>query len=471
MNVRRTTPSLERRSRPGRSLTSAVAVSILLGLSLAGCSATGPSVKPVAKAEVDPRLGVKPSPRVVAAGEAVPKGGGRSMVGKPYKVAGKRYVPRHDPDYVKVGLASWYGDAFHGRFTANGEIYDSNHLSAAHPTMPLPSYARVTSVTTGRSVMVRVNDRGPFHGNRIMDLSRRTAEMLGIRRAGIAKVKVEYVGPAPTDGDDTPMLLASYRGPADPGPIGVPETMVASNDGLPGVIRDMLPGVITGSTAKAKAAPAAVPASTATLVAAAAPKSDFPTVPAALPPVRPVLAEETYVMVASVDPAEAYFDAASVQVAAAQPQQATLGGLIEASFQVGPQPVAFQPAAFDAPLPEAAPARSSYAAERIGQAYAAVDAVGGGVALADLGRSLERVSARNVPATVIRVGVFANPANAERVADALHGVGLVAVDDVTVGGRTMKQVRLARLGDGVTVEQALAAVLRTGVTGAIVTAR
>ncbi len=121
------------------------------------------------------------------------------MVGKPYKVAGKRYVPVLDPSYRAVGLASWYGADFHGRRTANGEVFDANALTAAHPTMPLPSYARVTSLTTGRSVLVRVNDRGPFHSNRVLDMSRRTAEMLGVRNAGIAKVQVEYVGPAPVN--------------------------------------------------------------------------------------------------------------------------------------------------------------------------------------------------------------------------------------------------------------------------------
>lgn len=490
MMVRRTLPSLESKTRPGKSLLPALAASLVLSLALAGCS-SGPSVRTIAKAEVDPKLGVKPSPRVVAFGKPVPKGGGRNMTGKPYTVAGKRYVPKLDPDYEKTGLASWYGDAFHGRYTANGEIYDANHLSAAHPTMPLPSYARVTSMTTGRSVMVRVNDRGPFHSNRILDVSRRTAEMLGIRRAGIAKVKVEYVGPAPTHGDDTPLLLASYRGPADPGPIGVPETMVASADtgtSLPGVISDLLPSALTGSkSTPAKAAPAKAEPAPVAVASAEAPvaKSDFPAVAAVIPPVRPAVAEEAYVVVASVDPAEAYFAAGPVQVASAAPAASnaqTLDGLINASFQVGPQPVAYQPAAaaFDGtapeagalvPIPEAAPLRSSYAVDRIDQAYEAVTDFDQGVALNELGRDLERASNRSLPTTVIQVGVFANPENAERVADALHGIGRIAVDDVAVGGRPMKQVRVAALADGVTVEQALAAVLRTGSTGAVVTAR
>ncbi|MGE3308003.1 MAG: septal ring lytic transglycosylase RlpA family protein, partial [Rhizobiaceae bacterium] len=113
--------------------------------------------------------------------------------------------------YRKVGAASWYGDAFHGRLTANGEIYDMTHLTAAHPTMPLPSYARVTNMKNGSSVIVRVNDRGPYANGRIIDLSKRAAEMLDYSHAGVAKVKVEYVGRAPLDGQDDRYLMASYR--------------------------------------------------------------------------------------------------------------------------------------------------------------------------------------------------------------------------------------------------------------------
>ncbi len=92
-------------------------------------------------------------------------------------------------------MASWYGDAFHGRRTANGEVYDMRSLTAAHPTMPLPSYARVTNLSNGYSVIVRVNDRGPYHGGRVMDVSSRVADVLDFKSTGTAKIKVEYVGP------------------------------------------------------------------------------------------------------------------------------------------------------------------------------------------------------------------------------------------------------------------------------------
>jgi rare lipoprotein A len=157
------------------------------------------------------------SPRVVAANRAVPKGGGYQVVGKPYAVAGRTYIPRDNPRYSKTGLASWYGSAFHGRLTANGEVYDVNGLTAAHPTLPLPTYVRVTNLENGRSLVVRVNDRGPFARNRLIDVSSRAADMLGFKRKGTAKVQVDYVGPARMDGFDERILLASYQGPSQGG--------------------------------------------------------------------------------------------------------------------------------------------------------------------------------------------------------------------------------------------------------------
>lgn len=160
---------------------------------------------------VDPKYGVSSSPRVVEYGEPVPKGGGTYRIGKPYVVAGVTYVPTVDPNYRAEGLASYYGPDFHGRLTANGEVFDMDSLSAAHPTLPIPCYARVTNVANHKSVIVRVNDRGPYHGNRIIDVSMKTAHVLGFRQHGIAHVKVEYVGPASLDGSDDRLLLATLR--------------------------------------------------------------------------------------------------------------------------------------------------------------------------------------------------------------------------------------------------------------------
>jgi rare lipoprotein A len=160
---------------------------------------------------VDSRYGVSPSPRVVADGDPVPKGGGGYHIGPPYTVGGRTYYPQDNPHYQATGLASWYGDDFHGRLTANREVFDHNGISAAHTTMPLPSYARVTNLSNGRSLIVRVNDRGPYHGNRIIDVSTRAADLLGFRTSGTAWVKVEYVGRAPLEGSDDRFLAATLR--------------------------------------------------------------------------------------------------------------------------------------------------------------------------------------------------------------------------------------------------------------------
>ncbi len=176
---------------------------VAIALTVANCSQN--------QASIDKKYGVKASPRIVASGKPIPKGGGRNHVGKPYKIAGRTYVPQENPGYSAVGLASWYGAAFHGRLTANGEIFDRYSIAAAHPTMPLPSYARVTNLKNGHSMIVRVNDRGPFHANRVMDVSQAVAETLGFKNAGTAKVKVDYVGRASLSGSDDNALLATLR--------------------------------------------------------------------------------------------------------------------------------------------------------------------------------------------------------------------------------------------------------------------
>jgi len=174
------------------------------GLTLANCSSN-------VAGRVDPRYGVASSARVVRPGEPVPKGGGVYRVGKPYNVAGHTYTPEEDAHYSMVGLASWYGDDFHGRYTANGEIFDMNAISAASPTLPLPSYARVTNLSNHRSIVVRVNDRGPYVGDRLIDVSVKTAKLLDFYGKGVTRVKVEYVGRAPLKGSDDRKLAETLR--------------------------------------------------------------------------------------------------------------------------------------------------------------------------------------------------------------------------------------------------------------------
>ncbi|MBI1366034.1 MAG: septal ring lytic transglycosylase RlpA family protein [Alphaproteobacteria bacterium] len=142
-------------------------------------------------------------------------------VGSPYKVNGKTYVPHADPDYDKIGVASWYGDEFNGRKTANGEIFDKARLSAAHTTLPLPSLVEVENLENGRRVVVRVNDRGPFVGDRLIDVSHAAARALGFDKKGLARVRVRYLGRAELSalaplykGDQPSVRVASAPSPA-----------------------------------------------------------------------------------------------------------------------------------------------------------------------------------------------------------------------------------------------------------------
>ena len=174
-----------------------------LGLSAAallgsGCSRSdrGPETG------MERRSSAPASRRVIADGQPIPKGGGRYKVGDPYQVDGQWHTPSEDPGYDRIGTASYYAADFHGRRTANGEIFDMSALSAAHPTLPLPSLVYVTNMENGRTLLLRVNDRGPYVNNRVIDVSRAAARYLGFESRGTSRVRVRYAGRAPLTGDD-----------------------------------------------------------------------------------------------------------------------------------------------------------------------------------------------------------------------------------------------------------------------------
>src|SRR5579871_3017408 len=127
---------------------------------------------------------------------SLPPGNGVYKIGEPYEQEGTWYYPSEQPDYDETGIASWYGADFHGRRTANGEIFDANGLTAAHPTLPMPVDVRVTNLENGKSLVLRVNDRGPFKRGRIIDVSARAAQLLGFYGRGTAKVRVTYLARA-----------------------------------------------------------------------------------------------------------------------------------------------------------------------------------------------------------------------------------------------------------------------------------
>ena len=188
---------------------------VLLGaaLALAGCSSNKQAKVTSGKNRFGESLAGfegKGSPYYRGNGK-IPRGGGKYHVGKPYQVAGKWFHPKEQPGYDRKGAASWYGEAFHRRKTSNGEYFDMNMLSAAHPTLPLPSYARVTNLANGKQIVVRINDRGPFVGTRIIDLSKASASALDFKNKGKAEVRVQWIGKAPLNDSGTHLAMMNRK--------------------------------------------------------------------------------------------------------------------------------------------------------------------------------------------------------------------------------------------------------------------
>ena len=192
--------------RPRRQMTHKplFLVSIALGLlALAGCSEVKLALHVVKKLSLETQE-TEPLPPSQAEEEGY-------KLGQPYEIDHVWYFPSYDSNYDRTGTASWYGHPFHGRPTANGERYDMNDVTAAHPTLPLPSRVRVTNLENGRQLVVRVNDRGPFIDGRLIDLSRRAAQLLGFYRKGLAEVRVEYLGLDHIEPDDVPWPAESPK--------------------------------------------------------------------------------------------------------------------------------------------------------------------------------------------------------------------------------------------------------------------
>lgn len=203
-------------SAPGMRLARSCPALLLLTLALAGCGSARDDLGP---------------------GSEV----GHYKLGKPYRIAGRWYRPAYDPAYDRIGTASWYGSDFQGLPTANGEVFDRRRITAAHPTLPLPSLVRVTNLENGRSLTLRVNDRGPFVGNRMIDLSQAAARNLGFEEAGLARVRVTFLKLA--DATGTP-----------------PQPTVAARTPEPPPSRAVPPRVVAAAPVRLAAAPAAPPA-------------------------------------------------------------------------------------------------------------------------------------------------------------------------------------------------------------------
>jgi len=242
-----TCPRPDARMPPARRLTALAAAALAVGL-IGGCgtappkkapAAAAPAPAPSAKYYKDDGPGQDVPANLDSIPDAVPRAEPLNrFANRPYTVFGREYVPATSlRPYRERGVASWYGKKFHGEKTSSGETYDMYAMTAAHPTLPLPSYARVTSVATGKSVVVRVNDRGPFLHDRVIDLSYAAAHRIGIAQKGSGEVDVEAIMPGETVLVAAPPLPPVAAAPMAPPPAGTPAAevgapvSVAPNDG------------------------------------------------------------------------------------------------------------------------------------------------------------------------------------------------------------------------------------------------
>lgn len=215
-------------------------------------------------------LSPAPAPRAAPEEEGAAPWLERERVGPPYEANGQWYVPTPEPGYQQVGMASWYGPTFHGQRTASGEVFDQEGLTAAHPTLPIPSLVQVTNLENGREVIVRVNDRGPFVGGRLIDLSRGAAAALGFEEAGQARVHVRYLGPAPRRVNGNGPDAAQAAPPAHLAPVNAreeegPRSLLPTPSSAPSPAPSPAPtlaGGLAGGPEDEYAAPSFTPAST-----------------------------------------------------------------------------------------------------------------------------------------------------------------------------------------------------------------
>lgn len=272
----------------------------------------------------------------LAACAQAPTGGGSGLptsgiykIGKPYQVNGVWYYPAEDFNYDETGVASWYGPGFHAKNTANGEIYDQNELTAAHKTLPMPSLVRVTNLDNGRSVVVRVNDRGPYANGRVIDMSRRGAQLLGFEGGGTAKVRVQILA------EESRAIAAAARQ-------GTPAPILAETDGpVPKPVpraRIEVAGPAGPTTGKPAAGNVGVPVPPPATVAGSMVEGRF--VPAPLVSQMPVRGQENlYVQVGAFGSAENVARARARLAALGQPANVSStrsGKLTLQRVRVGP---------------------------------------------------------------------------------------------------------------------------------------
>lgn len=459
--------------RAGRRTARALVLSTVCSLALVGCMSSGPRSSSGngggGDGINDAALGVAASPRVTDQQTNLPRGGGRAQVGRPYRIAGRLYTPREDPDYDRTGVASWYGDAFHGRLTANGEVYDMHTLSAAHPTLPLPSYVRVTNLENNHSVVVRVNDRGPFSYDRVIDLSKRAADVLDFRHDGVARVRVQYAGAAPLHGQDVEWLEATAQvngvpiGGGDPNvmfaraPVPVPTPAPSSQIALVSTS-----GATTATTQRFDGAAVQQPSFLGTLFGSQN-ATNTPVQPVQTFAPQPATSAPLELTPPSAVPATsttAYWPTNGTPAVA--PMRAP-GGLIP-NAPIPSEPVGFMASGFMASDLETGFTQRNQSSvaqnARIQSAHhrAEWSALDAASQIALQSQTLSRLSAvaglaspalQALPSTLatgssslVQIGIFGDPANVERVRGDLASFGDVLTEQINSGGRALTQVRL-----------------------------
>lgn len=449
----------------------ALAVSGVCAFVVAGCMSSSSSSDNGGGGDGinDAALGVAASPRVTDQQTNLPRGGGRAQIGRPYRIGGQLYTPHADDDYDEVGIASWYGDAFHGRLTANGEVYDMHTLSAAHPTLPLPSYVRVTNTENSRSVVVRVNDRGPFSRSRIIDLSQRAADVLDFRNDGVARVRVQYLEQARMDGQDVEWLEASAQ--------------------INGVPLSGAGNTLFASATPRNPAPAPVPAPNQTAFVAtsdAVPTAEVGTEPARASFLeslfgtqrapQPAFQQPAQPVQPAVQPAFLPSHGAPIDLS---PPSAALSQAPYIAPTFAPAPAGLVP---NAPIPSAAIGydvlslsdgftqrnQSSLAQRtRIDMAHrqASLSALDAASQLALQSQTLasrrdaQLATGSIVPTgtqtALVQIGIFGEPGNVARLQRELSRHGQVITQSIQSGGRSLTQVRLQAPISGPSAAQAL----------------
>lgn len=330
-------------------------------------------------------------------------GQGSYRIGRPYSIDGKTYYPAEDMNYSETGIASWYGPGFHGNRTANGEVYDQYQVSAAHKTLPMPSIVRVTNLDNGRSVMARINDRGPFVPGRIIDMSRAGAHEIGLDVSGTARVRVEIMRR---------------------------ESEIVKQIAMEGGGRDAQLAALTNPPADG---------TSDQQIAAAAPIDRSVTVQTLAPP--PGTASEQPVPSAALAPAPA-------PQAAVWPSQS-------ASQEPPPQ---------SSPAPSAPAPRTEPAVASPAPPPAVMPAVASTQSVSPQPK-LEQAS-WTVPASgriFVQAGAFSQLDNAEKLRRRLAGLGNASVTPITVGGRELYRVRIGPLADDAAADQMLGRVLNAGI--------